>query len=108
MARQAPDPQLRPTWKVLGGGLIYAAWIGMAAVAAGVSMGAAAGLLTAAGIIGLALVGMRAIERESQVIRAVRAFFALRQTPNDARAWLRSERAALAELLDELRQWMSR
>lgn len=108
LAKQAPDPQLRPTWKVLGGGVIYAAWIGMAAAAAGASMGAAAGLLTAAGMIGLALAGMRAIERESQVIRAVRAFFALRQTPNDARAWLRGERAALAELLDELRQWISR
>ena len=108
LARQAPDPQLRPTWKVLGGGAIYAAWIGLAAVAAGVSLGPVAGSLTALGMVALALFGMRAIERESQVIRAVRAFFALRQTPSEAQAWLRRERAALAELLDELHQWMGR
>ena len=108
LARQTPDRQLRPTWQVMGGGVIYVAWIGLAAVAAGVSMGPVAGLLTACGMIVLALVGMRAIERESQVIRAVRAFFALRQTPSEARAWLRRERAALAELLDELRQWIGR
>ena len=98
--------QLRATWQVLGGGLIYIAWIGLAAVAAGVSMGPVAGLLAAFGLIALALAGMRAIERETQIIRAVRAFFALRQTPSDARAWLRSERASLAELLDELRRWI--
>ncbi len=108
LARLAPDPQLRPTWMVMGGGLIYLVWIGLMASLTGAWMGTIAGLLAALGMVGLALGGIQAIERESKVIRAVRIFFTLRQTPSEARAWLRSERTALAELLDELREWIDR
>ncbi len=109
VARRAPDPQVRPTWQLTGGAVIYLAWIATVAGAAAVwGGGAAVGLLTAVGMIALAVGGLRAVERESSVFRAVRMWLALRQTPREARAWLRSERAALAELLDELRAWIHR
>lgn len=109
LARRAPDPQVRPTWQLTGGALIYLAWIGLAAGAAMMRGGGAGiGLLTAVAMIALALGGLRAMERESSVLRTVRMWLALRQTPTEARTWLRSERAALAELLDELRAWIDR
>ena len=108
LARLAPDPYLRPIWKVMGGALIYLVWIGLVAGLTGAWIGTATGLLAALGMVGLALGGIRALERESRVIRAVRIFFTLRQTPSEARVWLRSERMALVEVLDELREWIDR
>ena len=108
ISRRAPDLQSRATWQVIGGALIYDVWIVGIAVAAGVWAGTSAGVLAGVGLVALAFIGMIAIERESRVVRAVRAFLALRQTPLKARAGLRRERAALAEVLEEVRAWVER
>ena len=108
MSRWAPDLQSRASWQVIGGAVIYGVWIGGLATVAGVLAGATAGVLAFVGLVALAFAGMRAVERETRVLRAVRTFLALRQTPLRARAGLRRERAALAEVLEEVRVWVER
>ena len=107
-ARRAPDLQSRATWQLLVGTVAYPAWIGIVAATVGTGAGPLAGLLTAPGLAALALGGMGAVERELSVLRTVRAFRALRQTPADARAALHHQRAAIADVLDRAREWMGR
>lgn len=108
LSRWAPDLQSRATWQVIGGALTYSVWIGGLAAVAGVRAGAPAGALALVGLTALAFGGMRAVEREAGILRAVRTFLALRQTPLRTRAGLRRERAALAEVLEEVRAWVER
>ena len=104
--RRAPDLKSRAAWQVVGGALTYGAWIGaLGGVVAG-QAGAAAGGAAAAGLLVLAFAGVHAVEREAAVMRTVRAFFALRQTPLAARAALRRQRAALAAVLDQTHEWL--
>ena len=104
--RRAPDLKSRAAWQVVGGALIYGAWIGALGGAAAGQAGAAAGGATAAGLVALAFAGVHAVEREAAVMRTVRAFFALRRTPLAARAALRRQRAALAAVLDQTHEWL--
>ena len=60
-----------------------------------------AGFLTA-----LAFIGLLAFERERAVLRAVKAFLALRQTPLKARAALRRQRVELASVLERVEEWI--
>ena len=106
--RRAPDLKSRAAWQVVGGALVYGAWIGvLGAVVAG-QVGAAAGGAATAGLLALAFAGVHAVEREAAVMRTVRAFFALRQTPLAARAALRRQRAALAAVLDQTHEWLEK
>ncbi len=54
----------------------------------------------------LAFAGVVGIEREAVVIRTVQACLALRQTPLRVRVTLRREPAALASVLDQVREWI--
>ena len=54
----------------------------------------------------VAFVGLAAFEREAAVLKLVRAFLASRQTPLRARANLKRQRAAIATLLDRVRNWL--
>ena len=102
----APDLQSRATWQVVVGALVYAAWIGALGVLAGWRFGAIAGVATILGLPLLAFVGLAAFEREASALRLVGAFLASRQTPLRARASLRRQRAAIATLLDRVRDWL--
>ena len=108
IGRWAPNLQSRAVWQVIGGGLIYAAWIAALATTAGARIGTLNGVMTGLGLVALAVVGTLAVERESAVLRTTRAFFALRQTPLRARSALRRRRAALADVLDDVRSWVER
>lgn len=103
----APDPQSRAAWEVVGGTLVYGVWIAALALGAGLWFGSAAGGATAAGLVFLAFAGLTAIERQSAVLRLVRAFFATRQTPLRARVRLRRQQAAIAAVLDRVHEWLS-
>ena len=104
--RRTSDLKSRAAWQVFGGALIYGAWIGALGGAVASQAGAAAGGATAAGLVALAFAGVHAFERQAAVVRTVRAFFALRQTPRGARAALRRQRAALAAVLDQTHEWL--
>ena len=106
VTRFAPDLKSRAIWAVCAGGVAYSAWTGAAGALAAWLTGATGGVLAVAGVVGLAFGGMAAYERERAVLRTVRAFFALRQTPLGARARLRRQRAALADVLDQVHKWL--
>ena len=100
------EPDVAATAKVVGGFLIYTAWLlalGLGARAAGVPHGV---LLTLVLLPLLAVAGLFAIERESAVLDAVRAWFLLTRTRADTRERLRRRRSELADVLDEVNTWM--
>lgn len=101
------EPDVAATAKVVGGFLIYAAWLVLLAGVAWWVAGARAGVLTALGLPVLAVAGLFAIERESAVIDAVRAWFLLTRTKADTRERLRRRRSELADILDEVNTWLA-
>ena len=106
ISRQAPDLQSRAAWQVVAGTLVYGVWIAGLATLGGMTSGPATGVALAGGLCVLAFVGLTAFEREAAVIKLVRAFLATRQTPLRARASLRRQRAALATVLDRVKEWL--
>lgn len=104
---RAPDPQSRAAWQVIAGALVYAVWIAALAVGAGLWFGSAAGAAAAGGLVVLAFAGLTAIERQTAVLRLVRAFLATRQTPLRARARLRRQQAEIAAVLDRVHEWLN-
>ena len=108
IGRWAPNLQSRAVWQIIGGGLLHAAWIATVASLAGARAGTTTGVAAGLGLLVLAALGTLAVERESAVWRTTRAFFALRQMPLRARGALRRRRAALANVLDDVRAWVER
>ncbi len=106
IGRWAPNLQSRAVWQVIGGGLLHGTWITAMATTAGVLTTATTGVATGLGLVALAVLGTLAVERESAVWRTTRAFFALRLTPLRVRSALRQQRAALADMLDDVRAWV--
>ena len=106
ISRRAPDLQSRATWQVIWSVPVYGTWIVTLAIAMGLWLGTAVGI-TAAGLLPLlAFGGLAAFEREASALKLVRAFLASRQTPLRARASLKRQRAAIATLLDQVRDWL--
>jgi hypothetical protein len=91
----------------VGGFLIYAAWLVLLSSAVWWRAGRGSGLLAFAVLVGMAFAGLFAIERETAVIDAVRAWILLRRTKDDTRQRLRRQRSELADVLDEVNEWLS-
>jgi glycerol-3-phosphate O-acyltransferase/dihydroxyacetone phosphate acyltransferase len=100
------EPDVAATAKVVGGCLVYAAWWLALAAAAWWIAGPRAGLITGSVVPPLAVAGLFAIERESAVIDAVRAWFLLNRTNVQTRERLRRHRSELADILDEVNTWL--
>ena len=96
------------TAKVLGGAVIYAAWIAALAGTAGWLGGPLAGIIVLAGLPVLAGAGLFAIERESAAWLTARSWLALRGADRTTREALKRRRAELAGVLDEVSTWMQR
>jgi glycerol-3-phosphate O-acyltransferase/dihydroxyacetone phosphate acyltransferase len=90
--------------KAIGGAVIYAVWLIALVTIATRLWGGAAGSLTLVAAPLLALAGLFAIERETSVFRAVRAWFQLRSTRDSTRKQLRRARSELADILELLGQ----
>ena len=106
ISRRAPDLQSRATWQVVWGVPIYGGWIATLATGVGLWSGPGLGFVAAIMLPVLAFVGLAAFEREASVLKLVRAFLASRQTPLRARASLKRQRAAIATVLDRVRDWL--
>ena len=106
IGRRAPDLQSRATWQVVWTVPVYGTWIAWLATGMGLWRGAGPGILAAILLPVLAFVGLAAFEREASVLKLVRAFLASRQTPLRARASLKRQRAAIATVLDRVRDWL--
>jgi hypothetical protein len=55
----------------------------------------------------LAFVSLLALEREAAVLDAVRAWLLLRRARPDTRARLRRHRSELADVLDQVNEWLN-
>jgi 1-acyl-sn-glycerol-3-phosphate acyltransferase len=98
------EPDVAATAKVVGGFLIYATWIAILPAAVWRLAGPRAGLAVLVLLPAVAIAGLFAIERESAVLDAVRAWFLLSRTKADTRERLRRRRSELADVLDEVHE----
>jgi len=97
---------VRATAKVVGGVPIYAAWLILLVAVAWWAAGPLAAVVTTVVLPAIAVAGLFAIERESAVADAVRTWFLLRRASPETRARLRRRRSELADVLDEVNQWL--
>lgn len=92
--------------KVVAGAIIYAAWLGVIAAALWRIAGPVAGLLAVPLVPLFAVASLFAIERESAVLDAVKAWRVVRRARTGTRA-LRRQRSELAELLEDVHDWLT-
>jgi len=105
-ARLQKDTDVTATAKVLGGLALYAAWIAALVTLLGRMYGSPAGWLTATLLPVLAAGGLFAIEREASAFRTARSWLALRGAHASTRQRLRRHRAELADVLDEVNDYL--
>jgi glycerol-3-phosphate O-acyltransferase/dihydroxyacetone phosphate acyltransferase len=101
------EPDMAATAKVVGGFLVYSAWLTLLAAAVWWVAGTRAALVLLAVLPVVAVAGLFAIERESAVVDAVRTWLLLRRTNRDTRERLRRRRSELADVLDEVNAWLA-
>jgi 1-acyl-sn-glycerol-3-phosphate acyltransferase len=108
VARRATrDADVFATAQLIAGAAIYATWVALLVWLAGAVRGTAAAVAALALLPLVALAGLLAFERESAVADAVRAWWLLRHTRRITRERLRRSRSELAEVLDEVYEWLS-
>jgi hypothetical protein len=95
------------TAQVLTGVAIYAAWVAALAAGAWWFRGRTAAIAAALLLPILAFVSLIALEREAAVLDAVRAWLLLRRARPDTRARLRRHRSELADVLDQVNDWLN-
>jgi 1-acyl-sn-glycerol-3-phosphate acyltransferase len=105
--RLAPKRDVIATAQVFAGAAIYGAWLAGVAAVAWWFGGRTSALAAAMLVPLLALAGLFAVERESAVIDAVRAWWLLRRAHDETRARLRRRRSELADLLDDVNEWLN-
>ena len=94
------------TAQLFSGAVVYVFWMALVAALAGWAGGTTAGVVTFLLLPAVAVAGLFAIERESAVADAVRAWLLVRRTRDDTRARLRRSRSELAEVLEEVYEWL--
>jgi 1-acyl-sn-glycerol-3-phosphate acyltransferase len=106
--RATRERDVLATAQVFWGAAIYVAWFAIVAWIAWMTAGRAAAITTVLLLPVIAIAALFAIERESAVLDAVRAWRLLGRTHDLTRERLRRTRSELADVLDEVNQWMSR
>jgi hypothetical protein len=91
--------------KVISGAIIYASWLALLVWTAWVRFGPVPAASTAILLPPFAVAALFAIERESAVLEAVRAWWLTRRARTGTRA-LRRRRSELADVLDEVYEWL--
>jgi glycerol-3-phosphate O-acyltransferase / dihydroxyacetone phosphate acyltransferase len=94
------------TAQVVAGALVYGGWFGAIGWALWRLSGPAAALAIALLLPALAVLCLLAIERETAVIDAVRAWVLLHRARDETRERLRRSRTDLAHLLEEVREML--
>jgi hypothetical protein len=91
--------------KVVAGAIIYSVWLAVLVTAAWLALGATAAWIAAVLLPIVALAALFALERESAVLDAVRAWLLIERAPTGTRA-LRRQRSELADIFDEVYGWL--
>ena len=94
------------TAQVFTGVVVYGLWLAGIALIVGRIAGTVAAWVTIAALMPLSIVSLIAIERESAVVDAVRAWWHLGRARGDTRQRLRRHRTELAEVLDAVQRWL--
>jgi glycerol-3-phosphate O-acyltransferase/dihydroxyacetone phosphate acyltransferase len=105
--RVTREPDVAATAKVITGTVVYTVWLAALVALAWWIAGPAAAVGAALAVPAVAVASLFAIERESAVLDAVRAWLLLRRTSTETRERLRRRRSELADLLDEVYEWLS-
>jgi glycerol-3-phosphate O-acyltransferase / dihydroxyacetone phosphate acyltransferase len=105
--RVARARDVMATAQVFSGLAVYGAWLAAIGALVWWMAGRTAAVATLVLMPALAVAALFAIERESAVIDAVRAWRLLRRAHHHTRARLRRRRSELADLLDEVNRWLS-
>ena len=104
--RTAPERAMLATAQLIGGTLIYALWLTLFVVAASRLGGTNAAIAMGVAIPVLAVASLFAIERESAVFDTVRAW-SINRSRSATRERLKRRRSEIADVLEEVRQWLS-
>jgi 1-acyl-sn-glycerol-3-phosphate acyltransferase len=94
------------TAQVFTGAAIYAAWLAVLGTIAWRISGRTIAIVLVLLLPVLAMASLFAIERESAVLDAVRAWWHLRRARSSTRERLRRDRSELADVLDEVNTWL--
>ncbi len=94
------------TAQVIAGIVVYGLWLTLIGVVLWHFVGTRAAWLSMLALPALAVIALLAIERESAVIDAIRAWWSLRSARLETREHLRRDRAELAGVLEEARRWL--
>ena len=103
----AKEADVAATAKVVSGTVLYGAWLAVIVGVAWWTLGPGTAVVLAVLLPLIAVAGLFAIERESAVLDAVRAWLRLRRARHDTRARLRRHRTELAGVVDEVNEWLS-
>jgi glycerol-3-phosphate O-acyltransferase / dihydroxyacetone phosphate acyltransferase len=103
----ARERDVLATAQVFSGLAIYGAWLAAVGTAVWWAAGQTAAVAAALLVPAVAIAALFAIERESAVIDAVRAWWLLRRAHGHTRARLRRRRSELADLLDDVNRWLA-
>jgi 1-acyl-sn-glycerol-3-phosphate acyltransferase len=95
------------TAQVLTGAGVYAAWLAVLVAIVWSVGGPAAAAVTGLLIPVVALLSLFAIERESAVVDAVRAWFLMRRASTMTWERLRRQRTELADVMEEVNRWLT-
>lgn len=104
--RVTREADVLATAKLFTGTALYGAWTTLVAGLVGRTAGAGYGVAAFLLMPVIAGAGLLAIERESAVADAVKAWLLLRRTRRDIRDRLRLSRSELAEVLDDVYDWL--
>jgi 1-acyl-sn-glycerol-3-phosphate acyltransferase len=100
------EPDVAASAKVISGTIIYVLWVAAAVMAAWLWRGPLAGAIVGVALPLVAVASLFAVERESAVLDAVRAWIAVRRARFGANL-LRRRRSELADVLDEAYEWVT-
>lgn len=102
----ARDRDVIATAQVFTGAAVYGAWLMAIGAALWFTAGATVALVAVLLLPVLAVAALFAIERESAVLDAVRAWWLLQRAHRDTRERLKRRRSELADVLDEVNRWL--
>ena len=100
------EPDVAATAKLIAGAIIYAVWVAAGVAILWIATGPAVAVAAALLLLPFAVAALFAIERETAVLDAIRAWRLVRRADTGTLA-LRRQRSELADLLDHVYEWLN-
>jgi 1-acyl-sn-glycerol-3-phosphate acyltransferase len=107
LARIPSDLEVKATWKLIGGVLLYGLWLAMISLAAGFLFGPVSALVVLVVAPTLGLLALAALERETGTWETIRAYLMRQSAPASLKHWFVRRRSDLADLLEQTHEWLN-